>query len=213
MNTLNNLLPYAGPLASLAAALIAASTSILVAIWARRTQKRLVERQSELQKEVSRSIESVKDLLERGRSFDVFIRDRIIAHMDNVLRAYDKVSSLCYLVGRRSWVEAGKLPEGDVEFYSQIYSLKTHLGVLVKLKAITSDLYDRCFKAAVSVESGWEGVTNELTALNPEFLKQHSGERAFSPQEFNHRWGKLLEAVRKLEEEVLPIPASVSIPK
>jgi hypothetical protein len=210
---LNGLSSYIGPISSLVAALLAALTSIVVAIWARRTQKYLLARQSELQKELNQSVESLKDSLERNRSFNVFIRERVITHTDHVLEAYNKVSSLGYLVGRRSLIDAGKFLEGDMEFYTQMYSMKTHLGVLMNLKAIPKDLYDNSLSACWSVEAGWDGVANELTSLSPEFRKQRPNEREFSPEVFNERWGKLLQAMRKLEEAILPIPANISIPK
>ncbi len=213
MNNHVSWLPYATALAALVASIIAALINILLAIWNKRTQQFIVTRQSEFQKDLNQSIAELNDSLERDRSFSAFNRERIVSHLSEALTAYNKISALDSLAGRRTWTESGRLPESEAEFYSQMYSLKTHLGILKQLGSLPTDQHESFLRAWWAVDSKWANLIDELTLRDPQFRSQHPNAKEFSPHEIIERWCELRAAFRELDGVMLALYASVSVPK
>ena len=194
---------------TIAAAMIAAVAGIISAMYARRTQQLVGNHQSEFQKQV----ESLKDLLERTRSLNLFIRDRIVTHLDNVFNSYEKISALLDLIALRSWtITAGKYPETEAEFHFRRRSIFMNLGALKALGAITQEVHDKCQWALSRVKSEWDDVAGELTLRDPEFRKQYPTKPEFSEDRFVDGWRKLQDASLKLHEEILRLTTEVSLP-
>jgi len=200
---------HASAIATITAALVAAVASLFAAFLARRTQRQQIN----LQVDVEQRLTEVRDTLERERSFAVFSRDRIAAHLDAVLRAMIELTSMAHLVGKRTWVDRADHLETERAIYSAIQSVKVNVRVLFALRAVGEQLHDKAVGKTGPVWWEWGRVMDEVTLLNADFRKANPTEREFSPKAFNERWQALNAAVTELENTVVELPAAILLPK
>jgi hypothetical protein len=203
------ILQHAAPVATVAAALVAAGASLAAASLARRTQRQ----QAKLQVDFDERLAALGDSLERERTFASFSRERIAGHLDTVLRALVEVGATAHLVGKRTWVESTTHLETERTVYSAIQSLKVSARILLTLRAVPQPLHDEIVGATGPVWWEWGRVMDEVTLLDTEFRRAHPGEREFSPKEFNERWQALNAAITKLENSVVQLPGAILLPK
>lgn len=196
-------------IATLVAAVIAALASVFAAIYARRTQKSVAAQQSKLQGEV----ESLKDSLERNRSFSTLVRERIVTFTDEVLKSYSTLSSLSYIVILRSWLNAGDYSQIEMKVHSELSTMQTQLSILRKLNAISEQSFERSSNAISEIRDSWVEVTDQLTLLNPKFREKFSTSPEFSELEYLHKWSKFQTTILKSGEDILSTCATVSLPK
>lgn len=199
----------AAPVATVAAALVAAWASLTAAFLARRTQRQ----QAKLQVDLDERLAALGDSLERERTFASFNRERIAGHLDTVLRALVELGAIAHLVGKRTWVEGANHLETERTVYSAIQSLKVTVRVLLTLRAVAQPLHDEIVGATGPVWWDWGRVIDEVTLPSTEFRSAHPGEREFSPKEFNERWQALNAAITKLENSVVQLPGAILLPK
>jgi hypothetical protein len=191
------------------AALIAAIASVFAALYARRTQRCITEQQSALQQQV----ESLRDSFERSRSYNTFVRERIITFTDKVLESYSTLSSLTNVVILRSWMNMSHYSETEAKVHAELSSMQTQLGMLRKLNAISEESYEKSMRGIESVRATWIKMTDEVTLLSPHFRDKFPNEREFSESEYLDRWGKFKTSIWRSGEDILSTCASISLPK
>jgi len=194
---------------ALLAAVIAAATGVFVAFVSRKAQRDHTERQGELQKDLN----TLNDMLERGREFAGFRRERIAQHLDQVMEAYIDIYAVAQLIPLTKWVKSNTDYETEARFRSSLSRLRAHFGALESLKVICKKLRADFAAKDAKVLEAWNAVLGEAARRTKEFRKEFPDYPPFSSEKYLNQWMDFMTHVENLGTIIKSLSSNVSLPK
>jgi hypothetical protein len=198
-------------IATLGAAIIAAVVSIWNFFASRNQQEEMAHHQNDLETKMQTSLDSFRDTLERHRTYDLFQRERINAHIEKVISAFNELYGLGELININVWVASAKSLEAEQQFRPAWRRLDTHRAALMAFAVISTKLDTELRIASAAVWDAWGVAMGEIYRRDPANLP--AGERGFSETELNNAYHQLMDCLCRLRDIVARIGAEINLPR
>ena len=167
----------------------------------------------EIKGEIQRDLDSFSNVLERGREFAGFRRERIAQHLDQVLDAYVDIYAVAQLIPLRTWVYSNTDLETETRFRSSLSCLRAHFGALEGHEVISKEVSAEFFDKDWRVLDSWNDVLGEAAYRTAEFRKALPDSRDFDEQRYKKLWMDFMTNVEQLGVIVKGLSRNVSLPQ
>ncbi len=163
--------------------------------------------------EIQRDLDSFSDVLERGREFAGFRRERIAQHLDQVLTAYVDLYSIAQLIPLRSWLGSNTDVETEAKFRASLSRLKAYFGALESLNVLSKEISKAFAEKNVAVLFSWNDVLGEATRRLPDFRRAFPNEPDFSEARYAQHWQTFMTDVEQLGVIIKSLSGAISLPQ
>ena len=167
----------------------------------------------EIKADVQRDLNAFSDVLERGREFAGFHRERIVKHLDEVINAYIDLYGIAQSVPLRTWLNSNTDLATEARFRSALSRLRAHFGALESLGVITDEVVGSFRQSDSLILSYWDDVLGEAALRTPEFRKEFPNHAEFSGQQYLRLWATFMDKIESLGNVVKGLSRSITLPQ
>jgi hypothetical protein len=191
------------------AALVAAGTSLYVALASRRAARNLETARAEF----TEGLNKLSDRLERDRVFAEFQRNRIHWHLDQLFAAYLEIQATIQLVQLPTWLKSADDLAAEQRFRAAAARVEFHLLSLAAYQAIEESTRWSAGTALGGAQVAWHRMLGEANRRTPGYHDEYPDEREFSRELFQKAWEDLATNTATLGKLLASLPATVVLPK